>query len=91
MENTVMGCDSSQVVRLADIRQGREFWFPSSGSLEWHYRLHKVRYINEGAVVVIRGALFVYPGRFDHIFAAIARDQARALLPADMAVSPTFA
>lgn len=75
--------DATAAIRLADIRNGREQWFPSEGSLEWHFRRHKVRYVREGAVMVIRGVVHVVPERFDEVFAAIALDEARAMVGID--------
>lgn len=80
MSNAQAPADLSRAVRLQDIRAGREALLPSAGALEWHFRRYKARYAREGAVAVVRGAIYVLPERFDEVFAKIAHEEAVAKL-----------
>lgn len=72
--------DIREVVRLKEYRAARPMLFPSDGALEWHWRRHRARYANAGAVLINGNKVFVHPRRFDEVFASIAHEDTLAKL-----------
>ena len=52
-------------------RESRQHVFPSDTALRWQIRQHRPELTERGAIVVLRGRLFIHENRFDQIIQEI--------------------
>ena len=72
MENTPL----TPVKPLPTFWEARRTFFPSEGSLSWFVRTHRSRLVEDGALLLMRGAWHVHEERFERAMLEIAREEA---------------